>query len=259
MPPTVADAATDSPPGVEGAEALARQLRSQFAEIAELAGGLAHEIRNPLSTMRLNLDLLAEDFGPAETVRDRRALEKVERVRRETLRLEDLLEEFLRYVRVAGIRPAPADLNAVVDDLRDFCEPQAMAQGIVTRAHYEPSLPPIALDVDQFKQALLNLVRNAQQAMPDGGELIVQTRREGPWAAVDVIDTGRGIDPEVQPRIFEAFYSTRPKGTGLGLSTTRRIVEAHGGSIEVSSEPGRGSQFTVRLPVPAPLPVPGDG
>ncbi|MGE5754305.1 MAG: two-component system sensor histidine kinase NtrB [Planctomycetaceae bacterium] len=229
--------------------ALNQRLRAQYAEIAQLAGGLAHEIRNPLSTMRLNLDLLAEDFQDPETTRDRRVFQKIDRLRRESQRLQDILEDFLRFARVQELRREPADLNAVVDDLRDFCEPQAASVGIVIRTHYADDLPTIPLDVDLFKQALLNLMLNAQHAMPDGGELILTTRRDGPWVVLDVTDTGLGMTEEVRARVFDAFYSTRPGGSGLGLPTTRKIVEAHGGTIHVQSVPGKGSQFTVRLPV----------
>lgn len=223
-------------------------IRAQFAELAEIAGGLAHEIRNPLSTMQLNLDLLAEDFAHPETQRDRRALQKIERVRKESHRLQNILEDFLRFVRAQGLRLIPADLNEVVDVLRDFHEGQAAAQGVVLRTHYDKSLPQVALEVELFKQALLNLTLNALHAMPDGGELILTTRRDGDSVVLDVTDTGCGISAESQPRIFEAFYSTRPSGNGLGLPTVRRIVEAHGGSITFESEPGRGTKFSIRLP-----------
>jgi signal transduction histidine kinase len=226
-----------------------RRLREQYVEIAQLAGGLAHEIRNPLSTMRMNLDLLAEDFPRPETPRDQRVRQKIDRLRRETERLQDILDNFLRFARVHDLREAPADLNAVVDDLRDFCEPQAATQGVVFRTHYADDLPKVLLDVDLFKQALLNLILNAEHAMPEGGDLILTTRRDGPWAVLDVTDTGIGMPEDVRSRIFDPFFSTRPSGSGLGLPTTRKIIEAHGGSIRVESEPGKGSRFSVRVPI----------
>jgi len=225
-----------------------RRLRAQYAEIAQLAGGLAHEIRNPLSTMGLNLDLLAEEFPSPENPRDRRIVQKIERIRREAHRLQGILEDFLRFARGQELRRTRLDLNALVDELRDFCEPQCAVLGILIRTQYE-DLPPIPLDGDLFKQALLNLILNAQKAMPDGGELMLRTRLEGNTAVLDVIDTGCGMDEDLQAKVFNAFFSTRAGGSGLGLPTTRKIVEAHGGTILLRSEPGKGSQFTVRLPI----------
>lgn len=239
----------DSMTATDAALDLNRLLKAQYAEIAQLAGGLAHEIKNPLSTMSLNLDLLVEDFQGAETPRDRRVLHKLERIRRETGRLNDIVEDFLRFAKVQDLRLEPTDLNDLVDDLRDFCEPQAVGQNVLIRTQYDPDLPPVPLDVDLFKQALWNLIRNAQHAMPDGGELILQTRRDGDQAILDVTDTGVGMDEQVASQVFDAFFSTRPGGSGLGLPTTRKIIEAHGGSIALQSEPGQGTMFTVRLPL----------
>lgn len=231
------------------AEQLNRQLRAAYAEIATLAGGLAHEIRNPLSTMRMNLDLLAEDFQNPQNPRERRALQKIDRVRNESHRLQGLLEDFLRFVRLNDLRTRSADLNAVVEEVRDFCEGQGVAQNILSRASYDPNLPPVPLDIDLFKQALLNLILNAQHAMPNGGEIILSTRREPDLAVLEIIDTGCGIPPDQAEKVFEPFFSTQPGGSGLGLPTARKIVEAHGGSIAVESLPGRGSKFTIKLPL----------
>ncbi|MFO0909769.1 MAG: ATP-binding protein [Isosphaeraceae bacterium] len=229
-------------------ETEAARYRERYAEIAQLAGGLAHEIRNPLSTMSLNLDLLAEDFQNAETPRDRRVVQKIQRLRKETQRLHDILENFLRFARIQELRLLPTDLNLVVEELRDFFEPQAMAQGIVIRTYLDPALPPVRLDVELFRQALLNLMINARQAMPDGGDLMLRTRLEAGWVVLEVTDTGVGIPEETRVRVFDAFFSTRPGGSGLGLPTTRRIIESHGGTIAVQSELGKGSQFAIRLP-----------
>jgi len=232
---------------------ITRRLRAQYAEISQLAGGLAHEIRNPLSTVSLNLDLLAEDFQNPDTPRDRRVLQRVGRLQHEVYRLRDILENFLRFARVQDLGLLSADLNTIVEDVCDFYEPTASTKGIVIRTFLAADLPLTHIDADLFKQALLNLVLNAEHAMPSGGELMLTTRREGPSIILDVIDTGVGMTEEVRSRIFDAFFSTRPAGSGLGLPTTRKIVEAHGGTIQVQSEPGKGSQFTVRLPVSEPL------
>jgi signal transduction histidine kinase len=245
-------AAEKAPPLKSGLEpVIAQRLLAQYAEISQLAGGLAHEIRNPLSTLSLNLDLLLEDFQNPETARDRRVFQRVERLRHEVARLLGILENFLRFARVQELKLEPTDLNALIDELRDFSEPQAATKGILIRTSFAGDLPSIWLDRDLFKQALLNLVLNAQHAMPSGGELILTTRLEGPWVVLDVIDTGIGMAEEVRAKIFEAFFSTRAGGSGLGLPTARKIIEAHGGSITVQTEPGKGSQFTIRLPASA--------
>ncbi|MDG3005814.1 two-component system sensor histidine kinase NtrB [Paludisphaera mucosa] len=247
--------AADLPPDLDPTPAdldLARRLREQNAQIAQLAGGLAHEIRNPLSTLSLNLDLLAEDFQDAETPRERRAGARIGRLKHETKRLQDILENFLRFARLQDLKPAPTDFNAVVEEMCDFYEPQASTRGVVVRTHFAPDLPGVAIDADAFKQAVLNLMLNAEHAMPEGGELILTTRRDGPFVVLDVIDTGCGMAEDVRSRIFDPFYSTRKGGTGLGLPTTRNIVEAHGGSIEVQSVPEKGSRFSIRLPAPTP-------
>jgi two-component system, NtrC family, sensor histidine kinase HydH len=234
---------------------ITRRLRAQYAEISQLAGGLAHEIRNPLSTVSLNLDLLAEDFQKPETPRDRRVLQRVERLQHEVYRLRDILENFLRFARVQDLGLVSTDLNTIVDEVCDFYEPTASTKGIVIRTFLAADLPLTRIDADLFKQALLNLVLNAEHAMPSGGELMLTTRREDASVVLDVIDTGVGMTEEVHARIFDAFFSTRPAGSGLGLPTARKIIEAHGGTIQVQSEPGKGSQFTVRLPVSEPLPT----
>lgn len=241
-----------------GTDDLQARLRTQLNEVSQLAGGLAHEIRNPISTMLLTLDLLAEEFQRPETPRDQRVQKRIERVRREAQRLQQILEDFLRLARLRNMNLEPSDLNSAIDDVRDFYEPQAAMHDVVLRVHYDETMSRTWLDVNLFKQALLNLLLNAQQAMPQGGELIMTTRRDGPWNVLDVVDTGAGIAPELQAKVFEPFYSTKPGGNGLGLPMVRRIVECHGGSVQLQSELGKGSRFSLRLPQadePRPSPL----
>ncbi len=228
------------------------QLTAQYREIAQLAGGLAHEIRNPLSSMGLNLGLLAEMFEEAEDTRGRRAREVIARVRREGDRLQDILDDFLDFVRLQHMVTEPVDLLTILEGHADFLMPQAESQGVTIRTALANDLSPTPLSVNRFQQALLNLTLNALQAMPDGGDLFLVAKPDGPWNVIEVIDTGPGIATEQQSRIFEAFYSTKSKGSGLGLPMTRRIVEAHGGTITMQSELGKGTRFVIRLPVPGP-------
>ena len=238
----------------------------KLAELGELTGHLAHEIRNPLSTVKVNLRLLSEDVaslagirrgtaGNAEEVLDetgkryRRQLRKIETIEREAERLSDILNDFLKYAGRVELHQARSDINEVLDDLIDFYEPQALGQNVQIRRNLQKKPIYCSLDADLIKQAFLNLFINAVQAMGNGGELILSTQVQSDTVRVEVIDTGPGIASEEQPKIFEAYYTTKRGGTGLGLATCRRIIEEHGGHVDLYSEPGKGSNFTIVLPV----------
>ena len=225
------------------------RLRSQYAEIATLAGGLAHEIRNPLSTIGLNLDLLMEDLGESESPRDRRILQKLIVVKRQCEQLDRILEDFLHFARVGSLSLQCTDLNRTVEEFVEFFGPKASEQGIDISPHLAANLPPVKLDVNLWRQVLMNLSKNAQQAMPNGGILELQTYQQDDEVLLDIIDNGQGMSPETQSRMFDAFYSTKRDGSGLGLPTVRKIVEAHGGQITCQSEPGRGTRFSIALPI----------
>jgi signal transduction histidine kinase len=231
-----------------------QKLVDQYTEIARLAGGLAHEIKNPLSTIWLNMELLAEDFDQQDSPRDRRALAKVELVQRECQRLQDLLDSFLSFAKLRQLKLEPTDLNEQVRRVLDFFAPQAAESGIEVIPYLQFDLPGVMLDREQFHGALLNLVINAQQAMPQGGQLVVITKTTPRGVALHLIDTGCGMDEKTRSQVFEAFFSTKHGGSGLGLPTTRKIVEAHGGWISCQSEQSKGTWFTIELPVPRRLP-----
>ncbi|MFM7098770.1 MAG: sensor histidine kinase [Gemmataceae bacterium] len=224
-------------------------MSDPYTELAELAGGFIHEIKNHLSTFGLNLQLLAEDFNDPQTQRERRALERVQRLQSECERLVEVSNDFLRFARIEELKLQPCDLLLVLEELIDFFGPKARNSGIKVNRYLPSDLPPVYLDREIFKQALLNLILNAEQAMPKGGEITIQATLSPDTLTLNLIDTGKGISAEGLEKIFKPFYSTRPGGTGLGLPTTKKIIEAHGGTISVQSEPGKGTKFSIRLPL----------
>ncbi len=239
--------------------AAAAYASERVALLSRLAGGLAHEIKNPLSTMSINLALLEEDWeraaasrdpdAPAASPREQRSMRRIQTLKREVARLEQILDEFLSYVRGQAVNRAPLDLTRLVRELLEFVEPEDEALGIRHHVDLEPGLPLALIDASAFKRAVLNLLVNARQAMPDGGELLVRLHRVGNFAELLVTDTGVGMSPEELESCFDEYWSTKKGGTGLGLSTTKRVVEEHGGSITVVSERGRGTSFSLRIPL----------
>jgi two-component system, NtrC family, sensor histidine kinase HydH len=232
-----------------------RRLVDQYTEIVRLAGALAHEIKNPLSTIRMNMELLAEDFRDSDSPRDRRAMKKVNLVYEECRRLQDLLDNFLQFSKADRLDLQPSDLNVQVRQVLDFYRPKARQSGVEIIDYLSANLPTVLLDRKAFHGALLNLMLNAEQAMPHGGQLVVRTYGTPDGVALGLIDTGCGMDEATLARVFDAFFSTKRGGSGLGLATTRKVVASHGGQISVQSEPGRGTQVTLKLPVPARLPA----
>ena len=219
-----------------------------YLELAELAGGFIHEIKNHLSTLTLNLQLLGEEFETQETQKERRAFDRINRLHDECRRLTDLSNDFLRFARIEDLQFESADLAAVVGRMVEFFTPTAKARSIELNWYPAADLPPVRLDVEMFEKVLLNLMLNAEDAMPEGGSLTLQTRLDGATVALDVIDTGAGIPADVLPKLFKPFVTTKESGNGLGLATARKIVFAHGGDITVQSDPGHGTKFTVTLP-----------
>jgi len=229
--------------------------QNRIIELSELAGGLAHEIRNPLSTLKVNLQLLSEDLQETSNEEyidpdlSRRARQRLQTLHTEADRLEQLLNNFLKLIAQQEILTRETDLNQLVQQMADFFQPQAQEHQIQIRVSITDQPLVCAVDQDALKRALLNLLINAQQAMPDGGEMIITTRKDPEGAAIEITDTGIGIERDLLPRVFAPFFSTKKEGSGLGLSLTRRIVQEHGGEIEVKSEPGQGTLFTIRIPL----------
>ena len=232
-------------------------------ELGKLTGQLAHEIKNPLSTIKINLELVGEELQDSastestknETEKDNRshtrALRKIAVIQKETDRLEQILDSFLRYVDKTELNLASVDINELVSDMIDFYSPQAHSHSMTIRQGLYSGPLICKVDTDMLKQVILNLFINAQQAMSRGGELMIRTDRQKKEAIIQINDTGSGIAPEKLPYIFDAYYSSRPHGSGLGLPTAKKIIEAHNGTINVDSEPQKGTSFTIKLPISA--------
>lgn len=231
----------------------------RLAEIGSMTSGLAHEIKNPLSTIGLNAQLLGEAIEdlPIDEQEKGRMGRRVGALRNETDRLRGILEDFLEYAGELHLDKLPTDLNDLIEQLGDFFHVQAQSNGVQIRL--DPSPDPVTLDIDanHIKQAVLNLMINAVNAMKDdpavGKDLILRvTKHQDDSVSIHVTDTGPGIDHADQERIFHPYFTTRASGTGLGLPTARRIAEAHGGTLELHSELGKGSDFAIHLPAPVP-------
>jgi signal transduction histidine kinase len=237
------------------------QAAEHLAEIGSMTGGLAHEIKNPLSTIGLNAQLLKEaiEDSAIDDGEKQRLVRRIEALGRETERLRGILEDFLEYAGELRLSPAPASINQLVEELTDFFAPTAESAGVRMHVETPPGSPELSIDAYHLKQALLNLMLNAVNAMekqdPGTRDLILRVSdgvddHDHPCVKIHVIDTGPGIDDETRAKIFRPYFTTRSGGTGLGLPTARRIIEAHSGHLELHSEVGKGTDFVIVLPGP---------
>ncbi|MEO1616017.1 MAG: ATP-binding protein [Planctomycetota bacterium] len=225
------------------------ELRARYEELAELSGSLAHEIKNPLSVIHMNIELLGEDLTEWNSPESRRSLERVRIVREQCERMQGLLRDFLRYARLREIDLVSGSLNEQIDTVLRAYEAETAMRGIEIKRYLDNDLPSIALHSDSLQAALMNLVKNAIEASDSGGQLLARTYSTSSSVALDLIDSGRGIDSNTILHMFEPFYTTKEGGSGLGLPTASKIIEAHGGRISVQSEVGRGTKFTLEFPI----------
>ncbi len=223
-------------------EALLRSER--LAAIGRIAAQITHEIRNPLSSISLNAEELGERAPAARDLCDA--------IVREVDRLAAITEEYLRFARLPKPQMARADLNDLVRDLLEFVRPELDAAGVQVDQRLSPELPRVLADAGQLRQLLLNLVRNAREAMPGGGIVRIATRGSDGSVEIEVRDNGPGIPPERLQRIFDPFFTTKERGTGLGLALAQEVAQEHGGQLTCESAPGAGTTFTLRLPA-APM------
>ena len=215
--------------------------------VGTMASGIAHEIRNPLSTLRMNLQLLREDWENPITEREQKGRKRIDVLLRETERMESVVSDFVRVAAGHALRPEPTSLNALTGELLDFLAPQAERAHIRLVRDFAKDLPVVQVDPNLIRQAILNLLVNAQQVLPSGGEIRVRTSENGEFVKLSVSDNGPGIPSEHREKIFNLYFSTKPGGTGLGLPMVKKIVEEHQGAIEVETELKKGTTFTICL------------
>lgn len=234
------------------------QLADRLAYIGTLASGLAHEIRNPLNAMNMNLQILEEECAagassgsPGSTsspldLQDTRNL--LSTTRGEIRRLDRLVNNFLAYARPSPLKLEERDLGASIEEIARFLRADFEAKGITLTTRIAGDLPRVEMDESQIRQAMLNMLVNASQILGRGGRVSIEARPVGEdGVAIEIADNGPGIPSGEIERVFEVFYSNRSGGTGLGLPIAQRIVENHGGRIEVESAPGQGTRFTIFL------------
>ncbi len=229
------------------------QRADRMASIGELASGIAHEIRNPLAGIQGAIQILAEGFSKEDS-----RTQVTDEIQKQIYRLERLVKDLLNYAKPVPANYLPTDINQLVDKvLSFFMTQQGRSVGFKIEKKLFSSLPKTMIDPSSMEQAFLNIILNAQKAMPVGGTFTVSTRalperkddgKKGHEVQIIFEDTGVGIPGENLPKIFNPFFSTRSDGTGLGLSITKNIVEQHGGEIEVESRVNVGTKFIITLP-----------
>jgi two-component system sensor histidine kinase HydH len=216
--------------------------------IETLAAGIAHEVRNPLNSLQINVSILEQELLELLPDRNVHAFTLLQKIAGEIKRLDDFVSEFLRFARPPRLNIERLTVRPLITDLVAFMGPECSKKGVALEADLRG--PDTAMvDGFQLKQAVLNLVLNALQATPNGGHVVVRTAGDKRRFVVAVVDDGEGMSPEVRERAFTPFFTTREEGTGLGLPLVSRIVEQHGGSVEISSTLDEGT--TVSLVFPA--------
>ncbi len=225
----------------------------RLAYVGTLASGLAHEIRNPLNSMNMNVQLIQEELEEMGMDHTEDLQEMLDGARNEILRLEKMVSSFLAYARPTKLQTRPTDLNELVSNTLQFLGPEIDKSGIRLETRLADNLPQVPLDEGQIKQALMNIIQNAVHVLLPGQILEITTRKAGgDKALVAIRDEGPGISAEELKNIFKVFYSTKRGGTGLGLATAQRIAELHNGGMKVESQVGKGTTFTIILPLEAP-------
>ncbi|MGP8237536.1 MAG: sensor histidine kinase [Limisphaerales bacterium] len=230
----------------------AKVQAERLAMVGTMAAQVAHEVRNPLGSITLNLDLIHKEVNKLGDNNGHSSIEGrtlIEDMRKEVSRIQRVIEDYLQFARLPKPQRQPVNLNDFLSQKLDFHRAVLERAGVTLRTHFDPALTAVNADAEQIWQAVLNLVRNSREAMPEGGELTIGTWRDGRRVLLRVSDSGKGMNPAQLRRVFEPFFTTKSEGTGLGLALVQQIVSEHGGHIECESASGQGTTFTIVLPL----------
>ncbi len=230
-------------------EARLRRAES-LASLTTLAAGVAHEIKNPLGSIGIHIQLMQKELAALADDEKERIQGYIDVVNEEVNRLNKIVVDFLFAVRPMNVELEDEDMNTVLGDLLEFVRYELEENDIELEADLQQDLPKVQLDDKYFKQALMNIVKNALAAMPNGGTLRVKTRCRGDNVELIVEDTGEGMSEDVREKIFEPYFTTRDFGSGIGLTLVYKVVKEHMGEISVRSEEGEGTRFILTFPVP---------
>jgi two-component system sensor histidine kinase HydH len=234
---------------LQNVRALEEEIHRQerLSELGNLAATVAHEIRNPLNSISMGMQRLKAEFTPVQDANEYSHFLTL--MQNEVERLNRTVEQFLSLARPLKLSPEPIHIEELIGEITTLLDAQAEASNVQMQFKTAPGLPPVRADRNYLKQLLLNLILNGIQAMSAGGPLSLEAFRENQSLQLTVRDRGTGIQPGQLGKIFEPYFTTKPSGSGLGLAIARRIAEAHGGKINVQSEPGQGACFCVSLPL----------
>ena len=224
------------------------QVSERLAALGRITAGVAHEVKNPLNSMRLWLENLKEALPQEREASTHQAVQVLDK---EIDRLDAVVKRFLDFTRPMEVKLEQTQLSQLLKEVLEVARPQLQKANVEIVQSLPATVPEVFVDRDLLKQAVFNLVLNAVDAMPGGGQIKMELTRRGEMAEITVGDTGRGIPPENRQKVFQLFFTTRPGGSGIGLASTFRIVQLHNGSIDFTTEVGRGTTFRIELPLAA--------
>ena len=231
-------------------EEINNRRLENLASLTNLAAAVAHEIKNPLAAISIHVQLLRKNFKACNLEINTKAQKHLDVVEEEIERLNKIVVDFLFAVRPLQCEFAPVNINRLIENLITTFQEDFSAAGIALVFQLDDQLPIIQADERFLRQALMNILTNAKAAMmPAGGELGITTRFDQERVYIIITDTGKGIPPDILHKIFEPYFTTKPNGSGLGLTMTYKVIKEHGGDIQVHSEDGSGTRFTLILPI----------